>query len=215
MITVLLVDDHELVRMGIRSLLEGAAGIQVVGEADSGEEAVKQARALEPDVILMDVRMPGIGGLEATRKITNARLKSRIIALTALNDDPFPKRLLEAGAAGYLTKDAGVTEMVEAIRSVHGGQLYLTPDVARQIAVQHLSKKPQGPWDSLSDREMQVMLMITTGQTVQDIADKLCLSPKTVNSYRYRLFEKLKVHNDVELTLLAMRHGLVENPAND
>ena len=114
MITVLLVDDHELVRMGIRSLLEGAAGIQVVGEADSGEEAVKQARTLEPDVILMDVRMPGIGGLEATRKITNARLRSRIIALTALNDDPFPKRLLEAGAAGYLTKDAGVTEMVEA-----------------------------------------------------------------------------------------------------
>ena len=211
MITVLLADDHELVRMGFRRLLEDAPGIRVVGEADSGEEAVNLARSLEPDVILMDVRMPGIGGLEATRKITNGRLKSRVIAVTALEDDPFPQRLLSAGASGYLTKDAGFDQMVEAIHAVHEGQLYLTPNVARQIAVQHLSKKPAGPWDSLSDREMQVMLMITTGQTVQDIADKLCLSPKTVNSYRYRLFEKLGVHNDVELTLFAIRHGLTDD----
>ncbi|MDD3448021.1 MAG: UvrY/SirA/GacA family response regulator transcription factor [Gammaproteobacteria bacterium] len=211
MIEVLVVDDHELVRAGIRSLLNTAEGISVIGEASSGEEAVQMARDLQPHVVLMDVRMPGIGGLEATRKLLRVSPRSKVIAVTALSEEPFPTKLLQAGATGYLTKDAGFHQMVEAIRTVRSGQTYLSPEVARRIAMKHLGQGDKSPWETLSEREMQVMLMITNGQKVQEISDKLCLSPKTVNSYRYRLFEKLGVHNDVELTRLAIRHGLIED----
>ncbi len=210
MITVLIVDDHELVRAGIRSLLSTVNGLKVIGEAATGEEAVKVAREKHPNVVLMDVRMPGIGGLEATRKLLRADPDLKIIALTVCGEEPFPSKLLQAGAAGYLTKGSGLDEMVQAIHSVYHGKRYISPEVAQQLALKHLSDEKASPFETLSERELQVMLMITSGQKVQEISDKLCLSPKTVNSYRYRLFEKLSVNSDVELTHLAIRHGILD-----
>jgi len=205
-----LVDDHDLVRAGVKSLLNEVTDIQVIGEAANGEDAVKVAREKQPNIVLMDVRMPGIGGLEATRKLLRAVPEAKVIALTVCGEEPFPSKLLQAGAAGYLTKGSGIEEMVQAIRAVHLGKRYISPEVAQQLALKHLSDEKASPFDTLSDREMQVMLMITSGQKVQEISDKLCLSPKTVNSYRYRLFEKLTVHSDVELTHLAIRHGILD-----
>lgn len=210
MIKVLLVDDHELVRTGIKRLLADVQGLKVVGEAESGEEAIKIGRDKEIDVVLMDANMPGIGGLEATRRMLRHTPDLKIIALTIHGEEPFPSLFLQAGAAGYLTKGAGLDEMVRAIRQVFNGQHYLAPEIAQQMALRQFSgNKEPNPFDMLSEREMQVMMMITSGQKVQDISDKLCLSPKTVNTYRYRLFEKLSVNGDVELTHLAIRHGIV------
>jgi two-component system invasion response regulator UvrY len=210
LITVIIVDDHELIRLGIKSLLSTVNGIKVIGEAHSGEEAVKMAREKKPNVVLMDVRMPGIGGLEATRKVLRADPDVKVIALTVCDEEPFPSALLGAGAAGYLTKGSGLEEMVQAIQAVYHGKRYISPEVAQQLALKSISDDKASPFDTLSERELQVMLMITSGQKVQEISDKLCLSPKTVNSYRYRLFEKLNVHSDVELTHLAIRHGILD-----
>lgn len=210
LIKVLLVDDHELVRIGIRRLLQDAQGIKVIGEANTGEEAIRLAKELTPDVILMDVQMPGIGGLEATRKLNRAQNDIKVLALTVCEDEPYPSRLLQAGAAGYITKGCDPEEMIRAIRVVHTGQRYISSEIAQQLALKRFTKPEESPLDILSERELQIMMMITTGQKVQDISDKLCLSPKTINSYRYRIFEKLLVSNDVELTLLAMRLGMVE-----
>jgi two-component system invasion response regulator UvrY len=203
------VDDHDLVRTGITRMLADIDGLQVVGEADSGESALKLARELKPDVVLMDVKMPGIGGLEATRKLLRSHPDTKVVAVTVCEEDPFPTRLLQAGAAGYLTKGAGLDEMVQAIRLAFAGQRYISPQIAQQLALK--SFQPQGsPFDALSEREIQIALMIVGCQKVQIISDKLCLSPKTVNTYRYRIFEKLSVTSDVELTLLAVRHGMVD-----
>ena len=209
MIRVLVVDDHDLVRTGITRMLADIDGLQVVGEADSGEMALKMARELKPDVVLMDVKMPGIGGLEATRKLLRSQPDTKVVAVTVCEEDPFPTRLLQAGAAGYLTKGAGLDEMVQAIRLAFAGQRYISPQIAQQLALKPF--QPQGsPFDMLSEREIQIALMIVGCQKVQIISDKLCLSPKTVNTYRYRIFEKLSVTSDVELTLLAVRHGMVD-----
>nr|WP_150777030.1 UvrY/SirA/GacA family response regulator transcription factor [Pseudomonas fluorescens]VVN32937.1 Response regulator GacA [Pseudomonas fluorescens] len=209
MIRVLVVDDHDLVRTGITRMLADIDGLQVVGEADSGEASLKVARELKPDVVLMDVKMPGIGGLEATRKLLRSHPDVKVVAVTVCEEDPFPTGLLQAGAAGYLTKGAGLDEMVQAIRLVFAGQRYISPQIAQQLALK--SFQPQGsPFDALSEREIQIALMIVGCQKVQIISDKLCLSPKTVNTYRYRIFEKLSVTSDVELTLLAVRHGMVD-----
>lgn len=210
MIRVLLVDDHELVRTGIKRILDDTRGISVIAEASTGEEAIRQVREHKPDVVLMDVNMPGIGGLEATRKIIQSYPDLRVIVVTIHVDEPYPTRLLEAGASGYLTKGCAVDEIVTAIRVVHQGERYIGADIARQLALSMLPGGERSPFDKLSQREMQVMLMVTQGHNIQDISDKLCLSPKTVSTYRYRLYEKLGVDNDVELTHLAMRHGMIE-----
>lgn len=210
MIKILLIDDHELVRIGIKRLLQDIQGIKVVGEASTGEEAVKAAKELLPDVALMDVQMPGIGGLEATRKMVRHNPDIKVIALTVYGDEPYPSRLLQAGAVGYITKGCDADEMIRAIRTVHSGQRYISSEIAQQLALKRFTKAEESPLDILSERELQIMLMITSGQKVQDISSKLCLSPKTVNSYRYRIFEKLSINSDVELTLLAIRLGLVE-----
>ena len=211
MISVLLVDDHDLVRTGIRKILDDVPGLKVVGEARTGEEAVKLSRDHNPQVVVMDVKMPGIGGFEATRKLIRMDPDIKILVLTTCNNDLYPARLLQIGAFGYITKGSNMQEMVQAIRAVNSGQRYISPEIASRLAFRHVSDEDDSPFDSLSERELQVMLMITKGTRVQDIAEKLCLSPKTVNSYRYRIFEKLGVNNDVELTLLAIRHGLVES----
>lgn len=211
MINVLVVDDHDLVRTGIRRMLADVPGLSVVGEAGSGEEALLRVRELKPDLVLMDVKMPGIGGLEATRKINRSHPAVKVIAVTACDEEPFPSRLLQAGASGYLTKGAALEEMIKAIRQVFGGHRYISADIAQQLALKPF--QPQGevsPFEQLSEREMQIALMIAECQKVQAISDKLCLSPKTVNTYRYRIFEKLDITSDVELAMLAVRHGMVD-----
>ena len=210
MIKVLLVDDHELVRMGIKRLLQDVQTLKVMGEASTGEEAVLLAKELVPDVVIMDVNMPGIGGLEATRKMMRHNPDIKILALTIYEDEPYPSRFLQAGASGYITKDCNAEEMIKAIRTIYSGQRYISPDIAQQIAIKRFTQGEESPVDVLSERELQIMLMITQGQKVQNIAKKLCLSSKTVNSYRYRIFDKLGIKSDVELTLLAMRLGMLE-----
>jgi two-component system invasion response regulator UvrY len=210
LIKVLLVDDHDLVRLGVKRLLQDAKGITVVGEASTGEEAVKLTKELTPDVVIMDVQMPGIGGLEATRKMLRHNPMVRVLALTVCDDEPYPSRLLQAGAAGYITKGSNAEEMVKAIRMLHRGERYLSPEIAQQLALKRFSPEETSPLDALSERELQIMLMITQGQKTKQISDKLCLSIKTINSYRYRIFEKLGIKSDVELTLLAMRLGVLE-----
>ncbi|WP_105901960.1 UvrY/SirA/GacA family response regulator transcription factor [Vibrio gangliei] len=209
MIKVFLVDDHELVRTGIRRIIEDVRGMKVVGEADSGENSVKWCRANHADVILMDMNMPGIGGLEATKKILRFNPDVKIIVLTIHTENPFPTKVMQAGAAGYLTKGAAPDEMVNAIRMVNSGQRYLSPEIAQQMALSQFSAPSENPFKELSERELQIMMMITKGQKVTDISEQLNLSPKTVNSYRYRLFSKLDISGDVELTHLAIRYGMI------
>jgi len=211
MIKVLLVDDHELVRTGIRRILEEAADIEVIGEASSGDDALKSARKKEPNVVLMDVNMPGMGGIEATRRIVRLLPDVKVIALTVLDNDPFPARLNEAGARGYLTKGCPASEMLDAIRMVYRGQHYVASSVARKHMLADWRGVASTPFEELSSREMQVAMMILEGQRTQEISDALSLSPKTVSTYRQRIYEKLDVKNDVELTRLAYRHEFIKD----
>lgn len=211
MIRVMVVDDHDLVRMGIVSLLSDSDKIDVIAEAGSGEESIEKAREMEPEVVLMDIRMPGMGGLEATRKLLRLNEEIRIIAVTACSEDPYASRLLQAGAAGYMTKGATAEEMVMAILKVKSGQRYISPEIAQRMALKPFdSQESACPFDCLSDREMQISMMIVNCEKVQSISDQLFLSPKTVNTYRYRIFDKLTISSDVELTRLAIRHGMID-----
>ena len=214
MIKVLVVDDHDLVRMGITRMLSDITGISVVGEAANGEDCLRVSRELDPHVVLMDIKMPVIGGLEATRKLLQQSPDVRVLAVTVCDEEPFPSRLLKAGAAGYLTKGAALEEMVHAIRAVASGQRYISPEIAQRLALSSLEEEKISPFDDLSEREMQISMMIVSCQKVQEISDRLFLSPKTVNSYRYRIFEKLGIESDVELTLLAVRHGLLNTDSD-
>ncbi|AGH80693.1 LuxR family transcriptional regulator [Psychromonas sp. CNPT3] len=210
MINILLVDDHVLVRTGIRRIIDDVRGMKVIGEAKSGEDAVKWCRNNFPDVILMDINMPGIGGLEAMHKILRFNEESKIIMLTMHTENPFPTKVMQAGACGYLSKAAGPEEVLNAIRIVNSGQRYLAPEIAQQMALSQISDCADDPLSMLSERELQIMMMITKGQRVVDISEQLNLNPKTINSYRYRLFEKLGINGDVELTHLAIRYGMLD-----
>ena len=212
LITVMLVDDHRLVRAGLRHVLEAHPDIVVVAEASSGEESLELARSHRPAIVLMDINMPGIGGLEATRRLLQRAPEIKVIAVTMHIDEPYPSRLLSIGAAGYLSKDAAADEVVAAIRRVSQGGHYVAASVAGNLAAALVKGGSGGsPFDRLSQREMQVMLMFTRGYSTQEISDRLCLSPKTVSTYRYRLFEKLGVNNDVELIRVAMRYGILDD----
>ncbi len=208
-IRVLLVDHQALVRCGLRRLLDDVPGLCVVGEAGSGDEAVLHARNLKPDVVLMDAQIPGIGGLEATRRLVRSDLAAAIVVVTLQVDDPIQPRFLQAGASGYLTKHCSVDEIADAVRVVARGERYIGADIARQMALSMQPGNEQSPFDRLSQREVQVLMMVAQGSNVHAISERLCLSSKTVSTYRYRLFEKLGVENDVELTRLAIRHGIV------
>ena len=209
MIKVLLVDDHDLVRIGIKRLLQDVQGMKVIGETSTAEEAVILAKELMPHVVIMDIHMPGIGGYRATEQMKRHNPDLKILILTIYEDEPYPSRFLQAGVSGYISKGCDPNEMIRAIRTIHSGQRYISPHIAQQIALKRFYKGEESTLDLLSEREFQIMLMITQGQKVQDIAKKLCLSPKTVNSYRYRIFEKLNIDSDVELTLMAMRIGML------
>ncbi|MGV3740185.1 MAG: UvrY/SirA/GacA family response regulator transcription factor [Gammaproteobacteria bacterium] len=212
MINVLIVDDHALVRMGIRRLLDDLPDIAVVGEAENGERALDFIRTHKPDVVLLDMKMPGIDGWEVTRRLHKSHPEVKVIAVTALSTESLPSRILQLGAMGYLTKESGSQDLSAAIRKVYKGERYLSAEIAQKMAIDSLQAHQDSPFDALSEREMQVMLMITRGMTVQDIATRLFLSSKTINGYRYRIFDKLGIKNDVELTYLAMKHRLIERP---
>ena len=212
MIRILVVDDHRLVRAAIRRLLAEVRGIDIAGEAESGEDALTLTRTLRPNVVLMDIRMPGIGGLEATRRIVRMEQGARVLMLTACDSDPFPAQALRAGAAGYLTKGCTADELEAAIRKVFVGQRYVANPIAQHLALKAFDDAPACPFEALSNREMQITMMVVNCHRVQEISTNLHLSPKTVNSYRYRIFEKLHVTSDVELALLAARHGMIDLP---
>ena len=208
-IQVMLVDDHAVVRMGFRMLLEGSDDIKVVGEADSGEDAVRQFGEIKPDVIVMDISMPGIGGLEAIDRILAKNPNMRVLALSAHEDVMHARRVLKAGAVGYLTKRTAAEELMHAIRVVHQGKTYLEPGIAQQMAVEQVSGQ-RNPVDTLSEKEFKVFLSLARGQSVQDIADVMSLSPRTVGTHLYNIKQKLGASNSAELAIIAIRAGLIE-----
>lgn len=210
MISVLLTDDHELVRTGIKRLLEDSGRIRIVGEAESGEQGIKMADELKPDVILMDINMPGIGGIEACQRILKKHPQQKIIILTVHTEQTIPKRMLEIGAKGYLTKECRLEEMLQGIDNVVNGHSYIAASIAQQLALSLLPGNEANPIDRLSRREFQVMMLMSQGMSNADISDKLCLSPKTISTYRLRILEKLGAQNEVDLVRIAVEQGIVD-----
>ena len=209
MIRVVLVDDHELVRTGFRMILSQQPGIEVVGEASDGLAGLALIRKTNPDVALVDVHMPELSGIELTDRVRKYKLATRIVILTVVSESPFPKRLIEAGASGYLTKGCAADELVRAVRQVADGRRYLAPDVAELLALDAIDGNKTSPFEVLSTRELDVAMKLSQGQDMQQIAADLKLSAKTVATYKYRLFEKLGVDNPVALAHLAHLHGLL------
>jgi two-component system invasion response regulator UvrY len=208
-IRVMLVDDHAVVRMGFRLLLEGAPDIKVAAEAESGEEAVRTFPEIKPDVVVMDISMPGIGGIEAIDRILAREPQARILVLSAHEDAMHARRVLKAGAVGYLTKRSAAEELMQAIRQVAQGKTYLEPTIAQQLAVQQLNGQ-KSPVDMLSEKEFKVFLALAKGTSVADIAEIMSLSPRTVGTHLYNITQKLGASNSAELALIAMRSGLLE-----
>ena len=206
---VMLVDDHAVVRMGFRLLLEGAPDIKVVAEADSGEEAVRSFPEVRPDVAVMDISMPGIGGLEAIGRILAREPGAKILVLSAHEDVMHARRVLKAGAVGYLTKRTAPEELIQAIRQVSKGKTFLEPAIAQQLAMQQLSGE-KGPVDMLSEKEFKVFLALARGQSVAEIAQVMSLSPRTIGTHLYNIKQKLGASNQAELAIIAMRAGLLE-----
>jgi len=208
-IRVVLTDDHAVVRMGFRLLLQGTHDIEVVGEAESGEEAVKRFVELKPDVLVMDLSMPGMGGLEAVTRVLAKDDAARILILSAHEDTIHPKRVLKAGAVGYLSKRSAAEELIQAIRQVASGKMYMEAAIAQQMAVEQISGD-KSPVDVLSAREFEVFLALAKGQSVNDIAAVLHLSPRTVGTHLYNIKQKLNASNQAELAIMAVRAGLLE-----
>lgn len=217
-INIMVVDDQQLVRTGLMRLLGDMPGFTIVGEAECGEQALETVekmaeKSAAPDVVLMDLRMPGIGGLEATRKLLRRFARVKVVAVTGCDDHPFPQRCLESGATAVVTKDASIEEMAKAIKMAVVGKRYLSQQIAQDMALKALEVKDDklaSPFECLSERELQIAIMIMAGVKTNDMAQKLSLSPKSVNTYRYRMFEKLKITSNMDLALLATRHGLLE-----
>lgn len=213
-IRVLLVDDHKILRDGLRSLLSAYPDIQVVGEAGHGREALERARELRPEVVLMDIAMPQLDGLEATRRLARELPGTRVLALTQHSDRQYVRRLFQAGAAGYLLKRSAGDDLVAAIRAVHAGGTYLDPAVAGSVVADYLRGEPLPESDPdlgrLTDREREVLKLVAEGHTNQEIADLLTLSINTVLTHRSSLMAKLDLHNRTELIKFALRHGIIE-----
>jgi len=208
-INVMLVDDHAVVRMGFKMLLELDADIKVVAEAESGEQSIQRYMEFKPTVVVMDITMPGIGGLEAIERILAKDSSAKILVLSAHEDSVHPKRVLNAGAMGYLTKRSAAEEMIKAIRTVASGKKYLEASVSQQMAIQQLSGD-QNPVDVLSPREFEVFMALAKGKTTNEIAETLFLSPRTVGTHLYNIKQKLNANNSAEIALIAMRSGLID-----
>jgi two-component system, NarL family, invasion response regulator UvrY len=209
MIRVVLVDDHELVRAGFCLILSSQPDIDVTGEAGNAEDGLRLIRTHKPDVALVDVHMPGMSGIELTERVRRADLATNIVILTVVDDARFPRRLLQSGALGYLTKACPADELLTAVRTVAQGRRYLDATIARQMALAAVDGEAS-PLESLSSRELEVALMLARGSAVNEIAERLHLSPKTVSTYKQRLFEKLAVEHTIALAHLLSAHGLLD-----
>ena len=205
----MVVDDHELVRLGMRHILDDYPSIKIVGEAGDGETAIRLNREVKPDVVLLDISLPGLSGFEVTTRLKRINPGLGIIILTVHEAAPYPGKLLDAGASGYLTKGCPATELIQAIRTVARGGRHIGSSIAQQMALTMLQGAGTSPFDELSAREMEVMLMLVDGRRMADIANIMHLSPKTVATYKYRIFEKLDTRSDVGMTRIAMRYGVV------
>jgi two-component system, NarL family, invasion response regulator UvrY len=210
MITVFLVDDHALVREVVKKHLQDIPDIQVVGDSGDAKQALETIRANPPDIVILDIDMPGLDGLAVTRRISHIKPTPKVIILTAHDLEPFPSQLLKAGAKSYLTKGVSVDEMVAAIHLTYQGGSYLPPKLAQRLLEKNLDGTAHELFKKLKPREMEIILMVCRGEKPVDIGKKLFLSTKTVNTYRYRILKKLGIRNDVELTNLALQHGLVD-----
>ena len=209
-IKVFIVDDHALVRTGFRLILGREVDIEVLGEAESGEEALPQFRKLKPDVVLCDLNLPGISGLEVTERIVRGDYGCKVIALSVLEDGPLPRRLLEAGASGYLGKACDAAELLRAVRDVARGKKYLASAIAQGIALSGMTRDAASPFDMLTPREMEVALLLNQGMRQEAIARRLSLSAKTINTHKSRLFEKLGIRDSIALARLVSQYGLVD-----
>ncbi len=212
-IRVFMVDDHALVRTGMRMILSAEVDIEVVGEADTGEAALPQIRKLKPDVVLCDLHLPGISGLEVTERVVRGDYGARVIVVSVLEDGPLPKRLIEVGASGYVGKGGDAQELVRAVREVAQGKRYLASTVAQNLAFSSVTGAAT-PLDGLSGREVEVAMLLAQGIRQQDIATRLSLSPKTINTHKSNVFKKLGVTDGITLTRLLSQYGLVD-PAKE
>ncbi len=211
MITLVLADDHEIVRTGLKMIIEKMPDIKVIAEAENGKQAIEAVRLYSPDVILMDVNMPIMSGIEATKRIASHMPDTKVIILTVHAENPFPVQLLEAGASGYLTKGCAATELENAIKAVYAQGRYIGTQIAQQMALSLMPGGDSSPFDELTPREMEVMMLLSQGKRPKEIANTLFISPKTVSTFKYRIFEKLKVQNLVELAHFAIKHGVLED----
>ncbi len=209
MIRVLLVDDHALVRTGYRLMLSGQVDLECIGEAENGEEALVMVRQKRPDVVVCDLHMPGLSGLELTERLVRMADGPRVVVVSMQGDGPMPRRLLEAGAAGYLSKDSPTDELLRAIREVARGKRYIGTDIAQSLALGSVGGRAASPFDELSPREIEIAMMLVQGIRTGDIAKRLSLSPKTVSTHKYRLLQKLGLSDVMALARLASQHGLV------
>jgi two-component system invasion response regulator UvrY len=210
MIRVLLVDDHTVVRFGFRLLLEAAPDVEVVGEADSGERAYAMYSQCRPDVVIMDLSMPGMGGIEALKRIRLHHTGARLLALSAHDDAMHARRALGQGALGFLSKRSAPEILLEAVRSVASGKRYLDPSLEQELAPEEIDGASETPIERLSEREFEVFLRLARGAAVQTIANDLNLSASTIGTHLYNIKQKLGASNQAELTLIALRAGLIE-----
>lgn len=208
MIRVFLLDDHALVRTGFRLILSQETDIDVVGEAASGEEGLATIRKLKPDIVLCDLHLPGVSGLEVTDRIVRGEYGSRVIIVSVQDDGPMPRKLLAAGASGYLGKACAADELLRAVRAVARGKRYLGADVAQRLALGELDSS--SPFDALSPREFEVAMMLCRGLRPEDVARRLRLSPKTVATHKSRMFAKLDVGDTVAMARMAAQFGLID-----
>lgn len=208
-IRVLIVDDHALVRTGMRLILSAETDIDVIGDVESGEQALPLIRKLKPDVVLCDLHLPGVSGLEITERVVKSGMETRVIIVSVLEDGPLPRRLLEAGAAGYVGKGGDATELLRAVREVARGKRFLASGIAQNLALSGLGGDGS-PFDELSPRELEIALLLVQGLRQDDIARQLNLSAKTVNTHKTRLFEKLGIGDNIALARLASRYGLID-----
>ncbi len=209
MIRVLIADDHAVVRTGFRLLLEAAEDIEVIAEAESGEEAITQYFESLPDVVMIDISMPGIGGIEAIKKIRARDKNAKVLVLSVHEDISHPKRVLQTGALGYLSKRQAPEVLIEAIRKISNGQKLIDPELAQRMAVADVSGEAS-PIETLSEREFEVFEKLALGKGVNDIAVQLSLSPSTVGTYLYNIKQKLGISNQAEITLMAVRLGIID-----
>lgn len=210
MIRILLADDHQMFREGVRGLLDARSDMTVVGEAGTGEEALAAANETHPDVVILDVSMPGRGGLETVSELKRRNPKVRVLMLTVHSEDRFAVRCLKGGADGYMTKDNASEELIGAIRKVFSGGKYVSPSLAESLVLSLDRDFGSAPHETLSNREFQVMRMIASARTVSQIGLELCLSVKTISTYRSRILEKLGLRNNAEIMQYAMEQNLVE-----